>query len=77
MSSGLGTQMELADSRSKTMNRWVTMRPSIFWTMIDHERFSGLIEQLYGIVEELERMFPGRPFTPDGHIVGGRVCAPF
>ena len=45
---------------------WVTT----VHAMIEHEWFSGLIKQLYGIVEELEKMFPGRPFTPDGHMVG-------
>lgn len=38
--------------------------------MMDHERFRELIGQLYGIVGELQEMFPGRPFTPDGHMVG-------
>ena len=37
---------------------------------IDHERFAALIKQIYGVVRELEQMFPGRPFTPDGHMVG-------
>ena len=30
----------------------------------------ALIERLYSIVAELEAHFPGRPFTPDGHLVG-------
>ena len=38
--------------------------------MIDHLRFQQLIKSLYGTVEELELMFPGRHFTPDGHMVG-------
>ena len=38
--------------------------------MIDHKRFQRLIQQLYSTVEELEKMFPGRHFTPDGHMVG-------
>lgn len=25
---------------------------------------------IYGAVNELESMYPGRPFTPDGHMVG-------
>lgn len=29
-----------------------------------------LIVRLYEIVDELERLFPGRRFTPDGHMVG-------
>jgi len=36
-----------------------------------------LVERLYAIVSELEAQFPGRPFTPDGHLVGsiGEVLA--
>lgn len=30
----------------------------------------ALIERLYQVVAELEGHFPGRPFTPDGHLVG-------
>ena len=37
---------------------------------MDEKRFPELIRQLYGIVDELERMFSGRHFTPDGHMVG-------
>jgi hypothetical protein len=36
----------------------------------DNERFPKLIQELYRVVVELEAMFPGRPFTPDGHMVG-------
>jgi hypothetical protein len=37
-----------------------------------------LVEQLYAIVSELEAHFPGRPFAPDGHLVGslGEVLGP-
>ena len=38
--------------------------------MIDHEKFQSLVKQLYATVNELEQMFPGRHFTPDGHMVG-------
>ncbi len=38
--------------------------------MIDHNKFQKLIKQLYSTVSELEAMFPGRHFTPDGHMVG-------
>ncbi|WP_371872566.1 hypothetical protein [Gilvimarinus sp. DA14] len=38
--------------------------------MIDHERFRALVKDLYATVNELECMFPGRHFTPDGHMVG-------
>lgn len=37
---------------------------------MDHERFRRLVRQLYQVVGELEDMFPGRHFTPDGHMVG-------
>lgn len=29
-----------------------------------------LIQRLYAIVDELEQIYPGRKFTPDGHLVG-------
>ena len=38
--------------------------------MIDHDKLKILVEQLYSTVNELESMFPGRHFTPDGHMVG-------
>lgn len=36
-----------------------------------------LVRQLYAVVAEFERHFPGRKFTPDGHLVGsiGEVLA--
>jgi len=36
-----------------------------------------LVRRLYGIVGELEAAFPGRHFTPDGHLLGslGEVLA--
>jgi len=37
---------------------------------MDEERFPQLIRSIYSVVNELEMMFPGRPFTPDGHMVG-------
>ncbi|WP_236744354.1 DUF6998 domain-containing protein [Marinobacter similis] len=39
-------------------------------SIIDHDKFRGLVTQLYATVNELEAMFPGRHFTPDGHMVG-------
>ena len=41
------------------------------------ERIPELVRALYGTVAELQRLFPGRPFTPDGHLVGslGEVIA--
>ena len=38
--------------------------------MIDHQKFQSLVKQLYTTVKALEDMFPGRHFTPDGHLVG-------
>ncbi|HBN74523.1 MAG TPA: hypothetical protein DD473_01625 [Planctomycetaceae bacterium] len=38
--------------------------------MINHDKFQALVKQLYATVNELEAMFPGRHFTPDGHMVG-------
>ncbi|MGA8261657.1 MAG: hypothetical protein WB783_15710 [Arenicellales bacterium] len=38
--------------------------------MIDQGRFQELVQRLYATVQELEEMFPGRRFTPDGHMVG-------
>lgn len=37
----------------------------------------GIVQRLYDLVRELEAAFPGRPFTPDGHLVGslGEVLA--
>lgn len=41
------------------------------------ETIPGVVQRLYELVTELERAFPGRPFTPDGHLVGslGEVLA--
>jgi hypothetical protein len=42
-------------------------------------RFAELIREIYAAVDELEEMFPGRHFTPDGHMVGsiGEAIAKF
>lgn len=37
---------------------------------MDQQKLPELINDLYRIVAELETMFPGRHFTPDGHLVG-------
>lgn len=41
------------------------------------ESVPNLVARLYEIVSEFERLFPGRRFTPDGHLVGsiGEVIA--
>jgi len=36
---------------------------------VNEDRFASLIRDLYRTVRELQDMF-GRPFTPDGHMVG-------
>ena len=37
---------------------------------IDHNKLQSLVKQLYATVAELQTMFPGRHFTPDGHMIG-------
>ena len=37
---------------------------------MNKSQLKTLLEQLYRVVAGLEQMFPGRPFTPDGHMVG-------
>lgn len=37
---------------------------------MDHMLFRQQIKELYKIVQSFEDMFEGRPFTPDGHMVG-------
>ncbi len=37
---------------------------------MDVTRFPEIMRRLYAVVDELEGMFPGRHFTPDGHMVG-------
>ncbi len=46
---------------------------------MDRNRFPELIRAIYQAVDELEHMFPGRHFTPDGHMVGsiGEALASF
>ena len=34
------------------------------------KKIPAKIQELYAIVAELETLFPGRHFTPDGHLVG-------
>jgi len=37
---------------------------------MDKTRFPELLRAIYDSVDALEAMFPGRHFTPDGHLVG-------
>jgi hypothetical protein len=43
------------------------------------ERVPEIVRNLYALTRELEHHFPGRPFTPDGHLVGslGEVLAAY
>lgn len=45
----------------------------------DIDQIAILIKELYKIVSKLEEHFPGRHFTPDGHLVGsiGEVLAAY
>ena len=44
---------------------------------VDWQEVTRLLETLYASVDRLERLFPGRKFTLDGHLVGsiGEVVA--
>jgi uncharacterized protein DUF6998 len=37
---------------------------------VDKRPFPQLLRAIYDAVDALEQMFPGRHFTPDGHMVG-------
>lgn len=37
---------------------------------MDKQKFPNLLRAIYDAVDGLETMFPGRHFTPDGHMVG-------
>lgn len=45
--------------------------------MVAIDKVPELVRKLYTLVAELETLFPGRAFTPDGHLVGsiGEVIA--
>ena len=34
------------------------------------EQVASIVQQIYGLVAQLEELFPGQRFTPDGHLVG-------
>lgn len=37
---------------------------------IASDHIASRIRELYAITQELEQLYPGRKFTPDGHLVG-------
>jgi hypothetical protein len=43
----------------------------------DRVKLPKAVAKIYEAVEELKRAYPGRPFTPDGHLIGsiGEVVA--
>jgi len=47
--------------------------------MADLDEIPILVGRLYEIVDRLQELFPGRKFTPDGHLVGsiGEVIAAY
>jgi hypothetical protein len=46
---------------------------------MDRQKFPELLRAIYESVDALEMMFPGRHFTPDGHMIGslGEALASF
>ena len=46
---------------------------------MSEDQIPRIITRLYALVDELEELFPGRKFTPDGHLVGsiGEVVAKY
>ena len=63
--------MSRTDAPSHTAPSKTAVNPDD-WTEVGQ-----LLASLYGIVDRLEALFPGRKFTPDGHLVGsiGEVIA--
>ncbi|HEX4054169.1 MAG TPA: hypothetical protein VHX86_07885 [Tepidisphaeraceae bacterium] len=41
-----------------------------FGKSMDTKRFPQIITEMYQLIDELETMFEGRHFTPDGHTIG-------
>jgi hypothetical protein len=69
-----------AEAPRNTRNRrqkGVDILGAIMMTESNIQRVPDLIARLYQVVRELEELFQGRPFTPDGHLVGsiGEVVA--
>ena len=46
---------------------------------MSEDKIPRIIASLYALVDELQDLFPGRKFTPDGHLVGsiGEVVAKY
>lgn len=69
----------IGDWNSKTVTITPPARQSIYGEapLTPTRQIPALVGRLYAIVAELESLFPGRRFTPDGHLVGsiGEVLA--
>jgi hypothetical protein len=66
--------------RSPTMPAWGTAQspsPGVGPPPSALEQVPGLVRELYATAAKLRALFPGRPFTLDGHLVGsiGEVIA--
>lgn len=72
---GLQPVRTIEFSSSAERDKYVATRGWIAGRAVD--AVPGLIGELYGLVNRLESLFPGRRFTPDGHLVGsiGEVIA--
>ena len=66
-----GRLVSRTDASPRTAPSEIAANPG-HWTEV-----GGLLASLYRIVDRLELLFPGRKFTPDGHLVGsiGEVIA--
>ncbi len=56
--------MSRTDASLRTAPSEIAANPG-HWTEV-----GGLLASLYPIVDRLELLFPGRKFTPDGHLMG-------
>lgn len=65
----LGKLPHAAERQSVRRQGWSQVHPT--------DDIPDLVRSLYGLVRRLEGLFPGRKFTPDGHLVGsiGEVLA--
>ena len=53
-----------------SVRRQRNYQPSVTVLLSPTRQVPALVGRLYEVVRELERLFPGRPFTLDGHLVG-------
>ena len=53
------------------LERWRSLGGNALQRRQRADRIPRLVTRIYEVVQELEELFPGRRFTPDGHLVGG------